>query len=59
MKAITQQLRDLGYTNRQIKTIHNRFFRIMGFKCYNRVERIEDFLRFYDDETGMIFEFNA
>ena len=55
-KTITAQLRELGYSNEQIKAIHNRHFRYDRFKDFQRVERCEYGLRFYDDVYGMIFE---
>lgn len=48
METITEQLRKLGYTTKQIKSIHNRFFNHYNqFKHYCKVERYELGLRFW------------
>ena len=52
--TITEQLRNLGYTPKQIKTLHNHLFRICGFKSVTNVEIHGDELWFINYETGEI-----
>lgn len=59
-KTTTEQLRNVGYTPKQIKTIHNHHFRVYNkFKDFNIVEIHNNDLWFINEETGEILGTDA
>lgn len=57
-KTITEQLRELGFTNKEIKRMHNIYFKVDHFRNYEFVTIEGKFLRFINFTDGQIFEFS-